>query len=212
MVLLVCEAVSLFYQLLLLFTFGFSLSLNVQGKVPKISDCFMENVYCALEQVQMPTSKKDIAKFFSGEPPMPQQPGEREEEEKEEEEEEEGGQERGEEEGGRGGLGPPKAKRSKREVKALTVTNLHVSMHLGRHVSLPNVNDSIKCTVGLSYLLQQHRKQFSNAWLAFLRLPVSGRFGEFPLPVASSPTSSRCSRFSKAGGGNRLRSHSNVVM
>ena len=149
-VLLLCEAVSLFYQLFLLFTFGFSLSLNVQGKVPKISDCFMENVYCALEQVRMPTSKKDIAKFFSGEPPMPQQPGEREEEEKEEEE---GGQERGEEEGGRGGLDPPKAKRSKREVKALTVTDLHVSMHLGRHVSPPNVNDSIKCTVGLCFSL-----------------------------------------------------------
>lgn len=116
------------------FNFSFSSLLHVQGRAPKISGCFIENIYCALDQVRMPSSKEDIANFFSGVPPMPQQPGEREEEEEEEIRQE------GDEEGGRRrGLSPPKAKRSKSEVKALTVTNLHVSMHLGSYVSTFNV-------------------------------------------------------------------------
>jgi len=117
------------------FNFSFSSLLHVQGRAPKISGCFIENIYCALDQVRMPSSKEDIANFFSGVPPMPQQLGERDEEEEEEEIRQEG-----DEEGGRRrGLSPPKAKRSKSEVKALTVTNLHVSMHLGSYVSPLNV-------------------------------------------------------------------------
>ena len=84
----------------------------VQAKPATVSDCFVENISCALELVQMPASEEDVSKFFAGVPPLPQQ----EEEGEEGEEEEEGGR-----------LHPPKAKRSKSEEKALNVSSLHVS-------------------------------------------------------------------------------------
>ena len=67
----------------------------------------MENVYHSLQQVQMPAREEEIGRFFTGDPPPL---------------EEDGGEE---EEGGRSG--PPKAKRRKIEVKALSVRMLHVS-------------------------------------------------------------------------------------
>ena len=79
-----------------------------------VSDCFVENISCALELVQMPASEENVSKFFAGVPPLPQR-----------EEEEEG--EEGEEEKEERRLHPPKAKRSKSEEKALNVSSLHVS-------------------------------------------------------------------------------------
>ena len=84
----------------------------MQARPATVSDCFVENISCALELVQIPASEEDVSKFFAGVPPLPQQ----EEEGEEGEEEEEGGR-----------LHPPKAKRSKSEEKALNVSSLHVS-------------------------------------------------------------------------------------
>ena len=85
----------------------------------RIGPNFVENVYCALEQVQMPTSELEIGKFLAGDPPPS-------DDQKEAEPEGEGGDEGlGE---GDEALGPPKSKKMKKgEMKAQSVKCLNVS-------------------------------------------------------------------------------------
>lgn len=91
-----------------------------------VSEHFVKNCHCVLKLVTMPLSEDNLGEFFTGIPPPRQREVAIEESEEVQNE------------------GPPKAKRSKREVKALNVRSL-----------------------------QKHQKQFSDAWLAFLRLPLS---------------------------------------
>ncbi|XP_064400070.1 nucleolar complex protein 4 homolog B-like isoform X2 [Halichondria panicea] len=94
-----------------------------------VSDLFVKNCRTALRSVIMPSSEEELVEFLTGTPPgLSSRQQEAADDELEDEEKDEG---------------PPKAKRSKRELKALTVRSL-----------------------------QKHRKQFSDAWLAFLRLPL----------------------------------------
>ena len=117
-----------------------------------ISEHFVKNCHCALKLVTMPLSEEDIGEFFSGVPPdlSPWQQDPVSDDSDTERDER-----------------PPKAKRSKRETKALTVRCLQVSGHLTAMVILVLVIDK------QFLFVQKHQKQFSDAWLAFLRLPVS---------------------------------------
>ena len=89
----------------------------------RIGSSFVENVYSALEKVQMPTPEEEIGRFLAGDPPSSDDQEGMELEGAEGESGEEGLAE-GEEE-----LGPPKSKKKKKksEVKALSVRLLHVS-------------------------------------------------------------------------------------
>ena len=88
-----------------------------------IGSSFVENVYCALEQVQMPTLEREIGQFLAGEPPPSD--GHVGVELEGEGENGDEGLEEGEE-----ALGPPKSKKKKKkgEVKAQSVRQLHVSL------------------------------------------------------------------------------------
>ena len=81
-----------------------------KSHVANISEHFVVNVYCALEVVKMPTNEEGIEQFFAGDPPeLPAN-------EEVDSEEDEQGREK-----------PPKSKRSKQEIKSLSVRSLHVS-------------------------------------------------------------------------------------
>ena len=131
---------------------------------------FLENLHLALQLVDMPRTEADgLGHFFAGDPleatacaggGMVQG----------REEEEEGG------EGEEGSQGPPNPKRRKqrKEKKAEAVASLQVWCVL--------VNVLLKCLVCV--LIQKHRKLFGDAWLSFLRLPVSKW-----IPLPSNPPS-----------------------
>ncbi len=106
----------------------------------KPGDEFIKNCHTALKAVDMPSKEADMEEFLTGIPPPKQR-------DKEDDE-----------------MNPPKAKKNKRELKALSMRNLQVSLSLclsAQYDQRVFYND-----------IQKHRKQFSDAWLTFLRLPV----------------------------------------
>ena len=94
----------------------------VQDSV-SVSEHFVKNCHCALKLVTMPTSEEDIGRFFTDPSPWQQKATNDESDEV-----------RGE--------SPPKPKRSKREVKALNVRTLQVSISLFQWMHI-NVNFSL---------------------------------------------------------------------
>ncbi len=79
-----------------------------------VSDLFVKNCRTALRSVIMPSSEEELVEFLTGTPPdLSSRQQEEADDELEDEEKDEG---------------PPKAKRSKRELKALTVRSLQVSL------------------------------------------------------------------------------------
>lgn len=89
----------------------------------KVSEVFVANVHCALKVVSMPTSEKDIGQFLTG--PLEQtcsdSEGDKSGESDRERDEDDGESDKEED-------SPPKAKKSKRELKAMSVRSLHVSL------------------------------------------------------------------------------------
>ena len=102
----------------------------------------MENAFSVLRPLHqlIPGSDSDLTEFFAGQPPVisadsqdhKTQEKEEKEEEREEEEERERDGERGERSGEEGSgdeaLEPPKAKKSRSQVRALNVQTLQVSV------------------------------------------------------------------------------------
>ena len=86
---------------------------------------FVENVHHALGLVLMPSSEDEIGNFFTGQPPTASPDDQWGGREKGEEGEREEGEEGEREEVS----APPKAKRTKTEIRALSVSSLHVSQY-----------------------------------------------------------------------------------
>ena len=88
----------------------------------KVSEVFVANVHSALKVVSMPTSEKDIGQFLTG--PLEQtcsdSEGDKSGEGDRECDEDDGESDKED--------SPPKAKKSKRELKAMSVRSLHVSL------------------------------------------------------------------------------------
>lgn len=107
----------------------------------------------------MPSAECHIREFLSGNPPKATRPSPDEDLAKDKSDERQEGEIDK----------PPKSKLSMREQKALDVQSLQVS-NCPQGLYISNV-----CVLMTGYLsvAQKHRKQFSDAWLTFLRLPVS---------------------------------------
>ena len=88
----------------------------------KVLEVFVANVHCTLKVVSMPTSEKDIGQFLTG--PLERicsgGEGDKSGESDRERDEDDGESDKED--------SPPKAKKGKRELKAMSVRSLHVSL------------------------------------------------------------------------------------
>ena len=140
----------------------------------------MENAFSVLRLLHqlIPGSDSDLTEFFAGEPPVisadsqDHKKQEKEEEREEEEEEREGDGERGERsgEGGSGdeALEPPKAKKSRSQVRALNVQTLQVSVSHASSIPISiEFYSMCVCICSLLYIIAETQKAFQRCVVDF---------------------------------------------